>query len=309
LRARTFAVLAGLVLVAGIPAARAQELEPRAYSPSPVGTNFVAVAVGASSGDVLFDPSVPITDASASIGLATVGYGRTFGLWGRQGLVTIGIPYAWGTVEGKVYEEAQEVRRSGLADVRIRTSLNLVGSKAMSVEEFRKAPRSTIVGVSLTVQFPTGEYDRTKLINLGTDRFAVKPEVGVSVPVGRWSLDAYAGAWFFQDADEFYPGNATRSQDPLFSVQGHASLTFRNGAWLAFDATWYGGGETTVDSGPPSTRQSNSRLGATFSFPLTRAQSLKFAASTGASARTGNDFDTALLGWQVRWFDRPRPGA
>jgi hypothetical protein len=184
-----------------------------------------------------------------------------------------------------------------------------VGSKALSVEAFRKVPRSTVVGVSLTVQFPTGEYDRTKLINLGTNRFAVKPEVGVSVPVGRWSLEAYTGAWFFEDVDPFYPGNATRGQDPLFSFQGHASVTFRNGAWLAFDATWYGGGESTVDSGPPSTRQSNSRLGATLSFALTRAQSLKFAASTGATARTGNDFDTALLGWQFRWFDRSHPGA
>jgi hypothetical protein len=40
--------------------------------------------------------------------------------------------------------------------------------------------------------------------------------------------------------------------------------------------------------------------------PLRAGQSLKFAASTGTSARTGTDFDSFLVAWQIAWFDRPR---
>jgi hypothetical protein len=298
-------VLALLVTLAGARGAGAQDMEPRAYSPSPVGTNFVAVVLGGTRGAILFDPAVPITDAHAELGQTVLGYGRSFGLFGRQGLVLVGVPYAWGYAEGAVQEETRRVHRDGFGDMRVKASLNLLGPKAMSLEEFRKAPRRTVLGVSLAVQAPTGEYDRTKLINLGTGRWAIKPEVGLSVPVGRWFLDAYAGAWFFETSDQFYPGDATRRQDPLYTLQAHASYTFKNRAWVAADATWYGGGASTVDSGSPSERQSNSRLGGTVAVPVTKRQSLKLAASTGTSTRTGTDFDTVLVGWQFTWFDRP----
>ena len=283
-------------------------MEPRAYSPSPVGTNFLAAVVGNSRGTVLFDPTLPITDVRASLDSATVGYARSLGIGRLQGLVAASLPYVRGDVEGMVLEESRRVSRSGLADVRVKMSLNLLGTEAMSREEFAKAPRRTIVGASFTVQAPTGEYDETKLINLGTNRWSLKPEVGVSVPVGRWYLDAYAGAWFFTSNDQFYPGSATRRQDPLTVLQAHASYVFKSRAWLAIDATWYGGGAATVDSNPPSIRQSNSRAGATFSVPLPRNQSLKLSASTGASTRTGSDFDSVLVAWQLMWFDRPPAG-
>jgi hypothetical protein len=178
-----------------------------------------------------------------------------------------------------------------------------VGTQAMSREEFAKAPPRTIFGVSLAVQAPTGQYDPTKLINIGTNRWAFKPEVGVSVPVGRWYLDAYAGAAFFTNNDQFYPGDATRRQDPLYQLQGHAAYVFRSRAWLALDATWYGGGTSTVDAGPPSTRQSNTRAGATFSAPFTPRQAIKLAASTGTTARTGSNFTSFFVTWQFTWFD------
>ncbi len=297
---------AALCALFGGGRAAAQELEPRAYSPSPIGTNFLAVVGGATRGAILFDPAVPITDASADLRLATVGWGRTFGLAGRQGLVAIAVPYAWGYAEGMVGEEHRRIHRSGLTDLRVKASVNLLGPGAMSPEEFRKAPRRTILGVSLTVQAPTGQYDETKLINLGTNRYSVKPEIGVSVPVGRWYLDAYAGVWFFTTNDHFYPGDATRRQDPLGALQVHASYTFPNRAWVAFDGTWYGGGEATVGSNPPSGRQDSSRAGATLALPVAAHQSLKLAASTGTSGRSGTDFDTYLIGWQITWFDRRR---
>jgi hypothetical protein len=301
-RAARVGVLVFLAALSVNPAL-AQEMEPRAYSSSPVGLNFVALAVGNTSGGLLFDPSLPIEDAAADLNLGVAGYARTFGLGGRQALAGVGFSYAIGSVEGVVFGDPVHTRKSGLADLRAKLSVNLLGPPAMTREQFAAAPRRTILGVSLTVQPPTGQYEEIRLVNLGTNRWAFKPEVGLSVPVGRWFLDAYAGVWFFTNNDDFFPGDAVRRQDPLTSVQAHVSYTFRTRAWLAFNATWYGGGESTIDGGPESVRQNNTRLGGTFSWPLTARQSIKFSASTGASARTGSDFDTYLIGWQFAWFD------
>ncbi len=280
-------------------------MEPRSYSPSPIGTNFIAVALGNSRGSVLFDPSLPITDVDANLDSASLGYARSIRIGHLQGQVAAAVPYVIGILKGNVAEQAEQIRRSGLADVRLKMSLNLLGTRAKNREEFAKAPKKTILGVSLVVQAPTGQYDPTKLINLGTNRWSFKPEVGVSVPVGRWYLDAYLGAWFFTNNDQFYTGNSTRRQNPLTVLQGHASYVFKSRAWLAIDGTWYGGGASTVNSNPPSERQSNSRYGATFAAPLTQGHSLKFSASKGASTRTGSDFNSILVAWQFMWFDRP----
>jgi Putative MetA-pathway of phenol degradation len=283
--------------------AAAQDMEPRAYSSSPIGLNFIATGIGNTQGALLFDPTVPIEDAHANLNLGTLGYARTFDVAGRQALMGGGMVYARGVLDGLVAGNERHTGRSGLADLRFKVAVNLVGPPAMTREQFAKAPHRTVFGASLTIQAPTGQYDSSRLVNLGQHRWAFKPEVGVSVPVGRWFLDAYFGAWFYTPTDHFYPGDSTRRQDPLTAIQGHASYTFKSRAWVAIDTTWYGGGEATVDDGEPSSRQSSTRVGGTGSIPVTRRQSIKIAASTGAWVRTGTNFDTYTVGWQFAWFD------
>lgn len=286
------------------PAADAQDLEPKAYSASPVGAAFLVVGLARSTGSVLTDPTLPLTDIEANINGVPVAAGYTFGLFGRLALVTAAVPYGWGEVSGLVGEEARSVTRSGLTDARAKLSINLVGNPAMTLREFAKAPRRAIVGTSLTVTAPTGQYDPHKLINLGTNRWGFKPEVGVAVPKGRWDFDAYLGVWLFTDNDDFYPGGRRRSQDQVVALQGHASYTFRPRLWAAVDATWYQGGGATVDEGEPAGSMNNSRLGATVSFPMSRQQSLKFSYSSGVSVRTGTNFRTLSVGWQWLRFTR-----
>ena len=293
--------LIGLVLATCTPVS-AQELEPKAYSASPVGATFVVGSVARSSGSVVFDPSIPITDVDATINAAFFGVGTTFDMFGKLALVSVAVPYAWGDVSGQVFEEARTVTRSGLADTRVRLSVNLRGNDAMQLREYVKAPRRAIVGTSVTVLVPTGEYDRTKLINLGNHRWGFKPEVGLAVPIGRWDVDAYAGLWLFTANDDFFPGGLERTQDPILALQAHVSYTFKPRLWLAVDSTWYSGGESRVDGGPPTAAVSNSRLGATLSIPASRQQSLKIAYSNGVSVRTGTDFSTVAVGWQWLWF-------
>ncbi|BCS32292.1 hypothetical protein TBR22_A15020 [Luteitalea sp. TBR-22] len=299
---RLLVALWSFLLAAG--AATAQDLEPKAYAASPTDAGFVVVAVSRLAGGLVFDPTVPLTDVKATFGIGTIAGGYTFGLLGKLALVTAAVPIASGELTGFLNDDARSTYRNGLADARFKLSVNLRGNDAMRASAFAKAPRRTIVGTSLTVAAPTGEYDGAKLINIGTNRWAVKPELGVAVPAGRWDVDAYAGVWLFTANGDFFPGGQRRTQEPVLAVQAHVGYTFRPRLWLAVDTTWYGGGQARVEGGAPGTGLNNSRLGATLSLPVGRSQSLKVAYSSGVSVRTGTDFDTLSVGWQKLWLAR-----
>ena len=290
---------AGFVAAVVTASAAAQELEPRAYSPSPTGTTFLGVAVTRSAGGVFTDPSAQLTDVKAEIGLLSLAVGHTFAVAGKPAMVFGFVPIAWGEAEGQVGEGRRQASRRGLADPRVRLSVILSGFRPMSVAEFARAPRRTIVGASLTVVPPMGQYYPSKLINLGSNRWSLKPEVGMSVPAGRWTLEGYAGLWFFTDNHVYYPGNAHRTQQPIAAVQGHVSYTLGRRGWLAVNATWYGGGQVTVNDVESGAPYRNTRLGATWALPMGRRQSFKLAYSAGAATRVGADFRTISAAWQI----------
>jgi hypothetical protein len=283
-------------------AAAGQELEPRAYSPSPTGTTFVVFSGTRSTGSVLTDPSAPLTDVEAEIGLFGLGIGHAFALMGRSALVLGLVPMAWAEASGQIGEDRREASRRGLADPRVKLAVILAGSRPMTAAEFAGRPRRAIVGTSLTVVAPWGQYEPTKLVNLGSNRWSIKPEVGLSIPAGRWTHDVYAGVWVFTDNDAYYPGGSRRHQDPVFSLQGHVSYTFGRRAWVAVNATWYSGGTFTVDGAQAGEPFRNARLGATLALPVGLRQSLKVAYSAGAATRVGADFTTISAAWQLVIF-------
>jgi hypothetical protein len=298
------AIAAVVCVLAAAGAARAQDLEPKAYSASPVGAAFLVAGLARSTGSVLTDQTLPVADVEARITGVPLAAGYTFGLFGKLALITAALPVTWGDVTGRVGEDTQRVTRSGLADMRAKLSVNFIGNPAVGLRDFVKAPRRAIVGTSLTVTAPTGQYDSARLINLGTNRWGFKPEIGVAAPHGPWDFDAYLGVWLFTSNGDFYPGGRTRSQDRVVALQGHASYTFRPRLWAAVDATWYQGGAAHVGDAAPSEPMNNSRLGATVSFPMGRNQSLKAAYSSGVAVRTGTNFRTLSLGWQWLRFTR-----
>lgn len=289
-----------MLLVAG--AAAAQDLEPRAYSPSPTGTTFVVVAATRSWGGVFTDPSAPLTDVEADVGALGLGVGHSFALLGKSALVLGLVPVAWGHAEGNISEARRETDRRGLVDPRAKLSVILAGASPMTPAEFAKRRRGPIVGVSLTVAPPLGQYDETKLVNLGANRWSFKPEAGLSLPYERWTVDAYAGVWFFTDNNQYFPGSAHRHQNPVVALQGHVSYTIGRRAWVAVDGTWYGGGKMVVDGGVAADPYSNARLGATLSIPVGARQSIKVAYSEGAATRVGADFRTISVAWQMVFF-------
>ena len=301
---RSNVLILGFIVLITAATATAQDLEPRAYSAAPIGTNFIVVGGGRSTGGVLVDPAGPIQDVQATTNMATIGAGKTFSLFGRTALIVAAVPYAWANATGRVGEDVASVSRSGLADPRVRFSVNLVGGRAMRIQEFVRSTRKTIVGVSLAFAPPFGQYDRSKLVNLGANRWSFKPEVGISHLINeKWTIDGYAGVLLFTTNEEYYPGSSVRTQDPIFALQGHASYTLKPRLWVAFDATWYTGGTAVVDRAEQGNLQRNSRIGATASIPLTQQHSIKFAVSKGATTRIGSNFTTVSGAWQVTWIN------
>jgi len=280
-----------------------QDLEPRAYSAAPVGTHFLVLGLAYTYGDVLLDPSIPVTDVTAKLGAAALGYAQTLKLAGRTASLAVTLPYAWGKMSGLVGEDFQTVTRSGIGDIRVRAAVNLLGGRALTPREFARRKPAPALGASLTVSAPVGQYYPDKLVNIGTHRWAFKPELGFSFPAGKWILDLAASVWLFTDNADFY-GGQLRSQDPLYAGQAHVSYTFRPGLWLAADATLYAGGRTTIDGVVKDDRQNNTRAGLTLSVPVGGAYSLKFSASTGMVTRIGGKFTVFGVAFQYRWFGR-----
>jgi len=293
------ALLAGLVVLSAFPGL-AQELEPRAYSVSPVGSNALILSYVRLRGGIVFDPSLEITNVDARINSAIAGYFRSIDFFGRSGNITLVAPYGWGTLNGTVAGEAAQVTRSGLSDSRVRFAVNLKGAPAMNLKEFANYRQKTNIGASVVVQMPTGQYDPARLINLGTNRWSFKPEIGLSHAINRrWILDLYGGAWFFT-ADKDFQG-AGRTQKPVGAVQTHISYNIKPRLWAAFDATFYSGGRVTVGGLPAKKLLRNARYGGTVSVPLTRRQSFKFSINTGAFAPIGADFDSISVAYQYIW--------
>jgi hypothetical protein len=298
LRKRNFLLLLALMVCAGVAAMAGQDMEPRAYSPSPVGVLFLGGAYSRITGGVVLDGTLPFSDIHAAFNGGTVGIGYTFPLAGRQALLTAALPYAWGTVTGNVEEQSRSVYRSGLANAKFRFDINLHGSPAMTLKEFQQRKPTYIVAASVSVDAPTGQYSGQKLINLGVNRFAFKPQIGASLPWKKFEAGLYIGAWFYTANPDFFPGGVTRTQDLLPTLQGYVSYTFRRSLWISVQGNWYGGGAAHLDGGPPLQRFNNSRLGATLSVPVARSQSVKVSYSGGVSARFGSNFNTLSIAWQ-----------
>jgi hypothetical protein len=298
------AVLLTAVLGIGV-GARAQELIPAAYTPAPTGVNYVGLGLTSNRGDVAFDPSGPIDEAVADVAVSTLTYVRTIDLFSRSATATIIMPYVVGDIEGLYLGEPAAANRSGVGNAVFRLGVNLYGAPAMKPPEFASFKPKTLVGASLFVSAPTGQYDPTRLINIGTNRWGFKPEIGFVQVMGKWAVDAYVGAWFYTDNTDFI-GGTTRSQDPIYSCQVHLRYLFRRGLWAALDANYWYGGKATIDGVGADDLQRNSRVGLTVSWNVGRGHNLRFAVSRGAFTRIGGDFDSFGLSYGYSWMKKPK---
>ena len=293
------AVLAAFALLGAVSPAGAQDIEPRAYSNAPIGVNFLIAGYAYTRGGVSFG-SLPITNPDLNTSSAVVAYARVLDLWGMSAKFDAIVPYTFLSGTADYQGEVVSRKVDGFANSAFRLSVNLYGAPALTLKEFAGWEQDLIIGASLRVFVPWGQYDPGRLVNIGTNRWAFKPEVGISQAIGQWTLEGTAAATFFTDNNDFYGGNR-RSQKPLYSLQGHVIYAFRSGIWTSFDATYFTGGRTTLNGVLSSDLQQNWRLGVTLALPVDRENSIKLHASSGVSARTDNNFDLFGVAWQYRW--------
>ena len=291
-----------LCLACPVQRAFAQDLTPRAYLITPLDTNVVVTTYSRLEGNLQFNGSAPITDAQAGVNLGILSFYHSFDLFGRSANFTLAQPYGIGNFSGTVVEVPKNVYRSGLLDSVARFSVNLLGGPAMGPAEFSHWKQDTLLGVSLTVSAPNGQYDPTKLVNWGSNQWGFKPEVGYSQRIRHWIIDAYFGGWFFTSNDAYYPGTVTHSEGPVGAFEAHLSYDFSPRLWVSIDANyWWGGAITTNGKYNALTNQKNSRVGMTAAIPLTAHQSLKFSFSDGAYIRYGGNYHSYSLAWQYGW--------
>jgi len=294
------AVFAACVLAGAERPACAQDIEPRAYSNAPVGVNFLIAGYAYTRGGVAFGPSLPITNPNLNTSSAVVAYARVLDLWGMSAKFDATVPYTW--LSGTADYKGETIPRivSGFANPSFRVSINFYGAPALTLKEFAGWEQDLIIGASLRANPPWSQYDDSKLVNIGTNNWSFKPQVGISQAIGPWTLEATAAATFYTENHDFFGGN-TLSQAPLYSLQGHVIYGFRSGIWASLDATYFIGDRTTVNGELNNDLQQNWRVGGTFAYPVDRLNSIKLYASKGVSARTGDSYDLIGLAWQYRF--------
>jgi hypothetical protein len=240
-----------------------------------------------------------IEDAEVELHSAVLAYVRTLNLWGRSGKFDIILPYTWASGSAKLLGQSHTREVSGLGDPRLRFSMLLYGGPALSLEEFRDYEPDVIIGTSLEVTPPLGQYESDKLVNIGTHRWSFKPELGVSKTWGPVTLELASGIRFYTDNNDFLDGH-TLQLSPVYSVQGHLIYSITPGIWLGFDALYYTGARATVD-GKTGERLENARIGLTLALPVNRYNSVKLYGSTNVYSKTAAVLDILGIAWQLRW--------
>jgi Putative MetA-pathway of phenol degradation len=287
----------------------AQDLAPRAYVITPVHSNAIIITWGFYEGGLNFNGTVPITNATGTYQVPIFSYYHSLSFFGRSANITASLPYAVGNFQGDLSGQSRSLYRSGLLDSSFRVSVNLLGGPALQPEEMTKWNQKTLLGLSLKVVAPTGQYSGTKLINWGSNRWAFKPELGYSKRRGHWVLDGYAGVWFYTANSASYARPVTKVQNeaPIGALEGHLSYDFKPRLWVSLDANFWWGGIISLNGIQNlQTKQTGSRLGGTASFPISKHQSIKVSYSNGTYIRFGGNYQSVSVAWQYSWLGRPK---
>ena len=283
----------------------AQELEPRRWSHVPIDANFIAAAYARTDGDIFFDPVLRIEEGTVETDSVIVSYLRSFALMGKTARFDVLMPYQHVQWQGKLNGEAASVRREGLADPRFRLSVNFFGAPAMKGEEFKAYHASyatnTVAGAALAVTVPIGEYYEDKLLNLGQNRFVIRPQLGFVHSRGPWSFELTGSVLFYTDNSEYWGGKRLE-QKPIFVLQSHIVRTFSRGIWASVSGGYNWGGESTVDGVEKDNQKADLLWALSVGMPVSRRSSIKIAYASGRTRKNlGSDTDNIAVAFLHRF--------
>jgi hypothetical protein len=260
--------------------------------------NFISVGYAHSSGEVTFDSSVPVEDVEGEIDSIVLSYSRGLNIAGRSALLTVAVPYADAGLKGLLLGEPASGQRQGIGDPRVRLAVNFYGAPATKLKDFASYQQKTIVGGSISIGMPFGRYLEDKVLNIGTNRWNVVGQVGVSHRIKRWTIESAAGVSWSSDNDEV-SGDRTLEQDPLGLLRATLLYTFDRGVWIGFGAIYADGGDTKLDGVQRDDRQKNWRTGVALSIPIAPRHNIQLRVTEGITARVGADFRTYSASYTV----------
>lgn len=281
--------------------ASTQEIEPRRWTPLPLGTQVVSVGYARSYGDVAFDPVLQIDNAQTEIDSAILSYVKPFKAFGRLARVDLLAPLQHATWEGDLQASPASTERRGFGDPRVRLSINFAGAPAANPKELRQYlgsnPANTQVGLAVAVTLPWGHYENDKLLNLGQNRYTYQGQLGALHNRGLWSFELTASLFVFGDNTDFYGGN-TYSQESLAALQAHVIKRFQSGMWLSASMGNGLGGESSINGIAKNDNRDNRAYALSLGFPVKRYHSLKLSFLHSETHRyTGADLETIALVW------------
>lgn len=278
----------------------AQELEPRSLTNLPVGTNFAILGYGFATGNILFDPALPLEDVQAKTHAIVGAYLRSIDFFGLAAKANVILPAATGYWEGVYQGVDSSTARTGMGDLRFGFSFNFAGSPALKGEEFKSFEQKSIAGFGLQIVAPTGQYFSDKLINLGSNRWAFRPQLGMSHKIQSWYIEYALNIWLFTANYDFWGGNKLE-QNPIGTIKLHVIKSFSKGIWAALGTGYAFGGRSYVNDEMRDAMISVMRVGAVIAIPIHRQHSLKLTALTSIRFKEGADFDSIGLAYQFTW--------
>ncbi len=297
---KTSLLLVCILFLFGLEAI-SQDIEPRRWTPLPLKSNFIGVGYSYTNGNIFFDPVLDVENASVDVNNIIIEYVRPFRIGKKLARVDVRVPYSIAQWEGVLAGNPTSVKRNGFSDPRVRLSVNVLGPSAMEPkgmhEYLMTHPVYTIVGVSLSVTLPLGQYYNDKLLNLGQNRFVFRPQAGFVHTWRNWSYELTASLYLFTDNTDFFNGG-TREQHPVFAMQTHLIRRFNHGIWASLSLGSGLLGESLVNNQPNRDEREDVLASLSCGLPITKKQALKVLYMRSQTLNDiGGDTDTFGIVW------------
>jgi hypothetical protein len=230
---------------------------------------------------------------------------RLFDLLGKTARVDVRFAQQHARWQGLLDGEPRTVGRRGLAEPTMRVAVNFIGAPALDSKGFNAYqtahPVNTVVGAALTLSVPLGVCQEDKLLNLGTNRFDIQPQLGVVHTRGPWSYELTGSAAFFTDNNHFLV-NVSRAQDPVLLLQARTVYTAPRGWGVSLGAAYDWGGRSTVAGVVKDDYREDLLYGNSAGLALNRRLSVQVAyVANRAQTGVGSDPDNIALGLSARF--------
>jgi len=255
-----------------------------------------------------FDPAHTVmAGGNFDATMTLTGYAHTFTLFDRSAMAAIILPM--GRVSGEVTVGVSTFLQStnGFGDPMLEFDINLIGPKAQkNIPDALRYEPGFSLDLLVDLALPIGEYDDSQPLNLGQNRWYGRVgapiiwQLGPWVPGRRTTLEFLPAVWIFGNNNNFV--GQTLETEPMFQLDAHLTRDLMDRAWGSIDATWYKGGQATIN-GVAGKELDNFGIGLTLGYQVNNNLNLTFGYKSTIDDNAPDDLRmdvfmvTLVLGW------------